>query len=82
MKKLFYSLFAFAALAMTSTSCSDELDNGAATNSNEAVVSFKVQLENEVGSRALIGDGTKAKNLFFAVYKAKDEILGLCSVAY
>ena len=71
MKKLFYSLFAFAALAMTSTSCSDELDNGT-TNDNEATVSFKVQLENEVGSRALIGDGTKAKNLFFAVYKAKD----------
>ena len=72
MKKLFYSLFAFAAMAMTSTSCSDELDNGGVTNSNEAVVSFKVQLENEAGSRALIGDGTKAKNLFFAVYKAKD----------
>lgn len=68
MKKLFYSLFALAAMAMTSTSCSDEIENGA-VNSNEAVVSFKVQLENAVGSRALIGDGTNAKYLAFAVYK-------------
>lgn len=72
MKKLFYSLFAFAALALTNTSCSDELENSASANGNEVAVSFKVELENATGSRALIGDGTKAKNLFFAVFKAKD----------
>ena len=68
MKKLIYPMFGLAALAMTNSSCSDELNNGT-TNDNEATVSFKVQLENAVGSRALIGDGTKAKYLFFAVYK-------------
>ena len=67
MKKLIYPMFALAALAMTNTSCSDEIENGA-VNSNEAVVSFKVQLENEVGSRA-IGDGTTATELHYAVYK-------------
>ena len=72
MKKLFYSLFALAALALTNTSCSDELENGASANGNEVAVSFEVELENAVESRALIGDGTKAKNLFFAVFKAKD----------
>lgn len=72
MKKLIYSLFALATMALTNTSCSDELENGTSTNSNEVAVSFKVELENAVGSRALIGDGTKAKNLFFAVFKAKD----------
>ena len=68
MKKMFYTLFALAAMAMTSTSCSDELENGASANGNEVAVSFKVQLENAVGSRA-IGDGTNAKYLAFAVYK-------------
>ena len=68
MKKLYYPLFALATLAMTSTSCSDELNNGTSADSNEATVSFKVQLENAVGSRA-IGDGTNAKYLAFAVYK-------------
>lgn len=62
MKKLFYSLFALAALALTNTSCSDELENGASANGNEVAVSFKVELENAVGSRA-IGDGTSAKYL-------------------
>ena len=68
MKKLIYSLFALAALALTNTSCSDELENGASANGNEVAVSFKVELENAVGSRA-IGDGTSAKYLAFAVYK-------------
>ena len=75
MKKLFYSLFAFAALAMTNSSCSDELETGTVTNSNEATVSFSIQLENEVGSRA-IGDGTTATELHYAVYKAKDGEIG------
>ena len=74
MKKMFYSMFALAAMAMTSTSCSDEIENGT-LNSNEAVVSFKVQLENEVGSRT-IGDGTTATELHYAVYKAKDGEIG------
>ena len=74
MKKLFYSLFALAALAMTNTSCSDELENGG-INPNEAAVTFTVQLENNVGSRA-IGDGTTAKNLYFAVYKAETGKIG------
>ena len=69
MKKLIYPLFALAALAMTNTSCQDELENGTSADSNEVAVSFKVQLENAVGSRALIGDGTNAKYLAFAVYK-------------
>ena len=68
MKKLIYSLFAFVALALTNTSCSDNLENGASANGNEVAVSFKVELENAVGSRA-IGDGTNAKYLAFAVYK-------------
>ena len=74
MKKLFYSMFAFAALAMTSTSCSDEIESGV-VNSNEAEVSFSVQLESAVGSRA-IGDGKTAKYLTFAVFKAEDGKIG------
>ena len=69
MKKLCYPLFALATLAMTNTSCSDELENGAVNNSNEATVSFNLQLENTVGSRT-IGDGETAKELHYAVYKA------------
>lgn len=75
MKKLYYPLFALAAMAMT-TSCQDEVENGASINSNEAVVNFDVQLENAEGSRALIGDGTKAKYLTFAVFKAKTGEIG------
>lgn len=75
MKKLFYSMFALAALAMTNTSCSDELMNEAGTNSNEATVSFNVKLENEVGSRA-VGDGTTAKELHYYVYKADNQTTG------
>ena len=75
MKKLYYPLFALATMAMT-TSCSDELDNGAASNSNEATVSFKVQLENTVGSRATIGDGTSAKYMTFAIFKAEANAIG------
>lgn len=67
-------MFALAALAMTNTSCSDELENGG-INANEAAVTFTVQLENNVGSRA-IGDGTTAKNLYFAVYKAETGKIG------
>ena len=61
-------MFALAAMAMTSTSCSDEIESGA-LNSNEATVSFNLQLENAVGSRAA-GDGTIATELHYAVYKA------------
>ena len=68
MKKLFYPMFALATMAMT-TSCSDELENGAVSNGNEAIVSFNLQLENAVGSRT-IGDGETAKELHYAVYKA------------
>ena len=67
MKKLIYSMFALAALAMTNTSCQDELES-AVNDANEVAVSFKVQLENAVGSRA-VGDGTTAKELQYAVYK-------------
>ena len=74
MKKMFYSMFALAAMAMTSTSCSDEIESGA-LNSNEAAVSFNLQLENAVGSRA-IGDGNTATELHYAVYKAKDGEIG------
>lgn len=70
MKKLFYSMFALAALAMTNTSCSDEMENTA--NSNEVAVTFNVQLENTVGSRA-VGDGTTATELQYAVYKVDAE---------
>ena len=74
MKKLFYPMFALATMAMT-TSCSDELENGAVSNGNEATVSFKVQLENEVGSRAVngkeAGNGSKATELHYAVYKVE-----------
>ena len=75
MKKLFYPMFALATMAMT-TSCSDELENGAVSNGNEATVSFKVQLEDAVGSRAL-GDGkTTAKYLTFAIFKAEANAIG------
>ena len=74
MKKMFYSMFALAAMAMTSTSCQDEIDNGG-MNKNEAVACFKLQLENAVGSRA-IGDGTTATELHYAVYKAKEGEIG------
>lgn len=74
MKKLFYSMFALAALAMTNTSCSDELENGG-INANEAAVTFTVQLENNVGSRAA-GDGTQATKLQYWVYKAEADTIG------
>ena len=74
MKKLFYPLFALAALAMTNTSCSDELENGG-INANEAAVTFTVQLENNVGSRAA-GDGTQATKLQYWVYKAEADTIG------
>lgn len=74
MKKLFYPLFALAAMAMT-TSCSDELENGVVQNSNEATVSFKVKLENAVGSRAA-GDGKTAKELLCFVYKWEEGKIG------
>lgn len=67
MKKLFYFLFALAAMLLTNTSCSDDLENSV-TSDNEATVSFKVQLESAVNSRA-VGDGTTAKELQYAVYK-------------
>ena len=77
MKKIFYSLFALASMAMTSTSCSDELENGTVSNSNEVQVSFNVQLENVTGSRA-VGDGKTAKELHYAVYKVdKDNSDGI-----
>ncbi len=76
MKKIFYSLFALASMAMT-TSCSDELENGTVSNSNEVQVSFNVQLENVTGSRA-VGDGKTAKELHYAVYKVdKDNSDGI-----
>ena len=75
MKKLIYPLFGLAALAMTNTSCSDELENGT-NNGNEVTVSFNVQLENATSSRALIGDGTTAKELQYAVYKADGDGIG------
>lgn len=74
MKKIFYPLFALAAMAMT-TSCSDELESGVVENSNEATVSFKVQLENNTGSRAA-GDGALTKYVTFAVFKAEDGKIG------
>lgn len=73
MKKLIYPLFALAALAMT-TSCSDELENKA-LDSNETIARFTVKLDEASGARA-IGDGTTAKNLYFAVYKAGDGVIG------
>ena len=71
MKKFFYPMFALATMAMT-TSCSDELENGAVSNGNEATVSFNLQLENAVGSRT-IGDGETATELHYAVYKAMEK---------
>ena len=74
MKKLFYPLFGLAALAMTNTSCSDDLENNGA-KANEAAVNFTVQLENKVGSR-VAGDGTQATKLQYWVYKAEDGAIG------
>lgn len=73
MKKLFYYMFALAALAMTNTSCQDEMENG--SNANEVAVTFDLQLENAVGSR-LAGDGTKATKLQYWVYKAETDTIG------
>lgn len=73
MKKLFYPLFALAALAMTNTSCQDEMENG--SNANEVAVTFDLQLENAVGARA-VGDGTKATKLQYWVYKAETDTIG------
>lgn len=75
MKKLFYSMFALAALAMTNTSCSDDLENNE-INANEVEVTFNVQLEKATGSRAAIGDGTTATELQYAVYKADGNGIG------
>ena len=75
MKKILFPMFALATMAMT-TSCSDELEKEAVANSNEATISFNLQLENAVGSRAA-GDGTIATELHYAVYKANaDNAIG------
>ena len=74
MKRLFYPFFALAALAMTNTSCQDEMENGS-SNANEVAVTFDLQLENAVGSR-LAGDGTKATKLQYWVYKAETDTIG------
>lgn len=67
MKKYFYSFFAAVALMLSATSCSqDELvDNG--TTGDEAVVTFNVEMEGQIASRA-IGDGQTVDQLFLAVY--------------
>ena len=74
MKKIFYSLFTLATMAMANTACTDELES-AVTDANEVAVTFEVQLENAAGSRA-IGDGTTAKELQYAVYKAEGDGIG------
>ena len=70
MKKLLIPLFALATL-LVNTSCSNEEWEEGDAAVNEVEVSFTAQLENKaVSTRGDIGDGTTAKYLTFAVYKA------------
>lgn len=73
MKKLFSSLFALSALLLANTSCSQDEWNDNGAEGNEVEVTFTTQLENAAATRAVIGDGTKAKHLYFSVYKADAE---------
>ncbi|MBO7197251.1 MAG: hypothetical protein J6V28_00435 [Tidjanibacter sp.] len=65
MKKLFVSMFAIAA-AVFATSCTNEVLPESFLG-DEAVVSFTVNTP-EVATRAEFGDGTKANDLYYAVY--------------
>ena len=59
MKKNYLFGMYVAAGMLLATSCSnDELE--VAQSGNEAQVTFSLGLENAIGSRALISDGTKA----------------------
>lgn len=76
MKKLLIPLFALATL-LVNTSCSNEEWEEGDAAVNEVEVSFTAQLENKaVSTRGDIGDGTTAKYLTFAVYKAVDGKMG------
>ena len=75
MKKLFTSVFALAAVLLANSSCSGDEWTEAPVSDNEIAVTFTAQLENAVATRA-IGDGTTAKYLTFAVFKAGDNTMG------
>ena len=67
MKKYFYSFFAAVALMLSATSCSQDELVGNGTTGDEAVVTFNVEMEGQIASRA-IGDGQTVDQLFLAVY--------------
>lgn len=72
MKKNYLLGMYVAAGMLLATSCSnDELE--VAQLENEAQVTFSLGLENAIGSRALISDGTKADKLVYAVYKLDEQ---------
>ena len=64
MKKLYYSLFAAAAMLLA-TSCSQEEDFG--QPSNVGLTTFSVSLDGTAGSRTA-GDGQTVDKLYYAVY--------------
>ena len=64
MKKLYYSLFAAAAMLLA-TSCSQEEDFG--QPSNVGLTTFSVSLDGTAGSRTA-GDGQTVNKLYYAVY--------------
>ena len=66
MKKSFF--FALAAAGLALASCSNEIEAPAA-GKGDVAVTFSTALPYSINSRAY-ADGTTAKNLYYAVYKA------------
>ena len=70
-KKLFISMFVATGMLLTTSCSNDELTT---VQSDEKVqVTFSLGVEDGIGSRALISDGTKADKLVYAVYKLDDQ---------
>ena len=66
-KNLFFCLFAAVGM-LSATSCqNDELKP--VQSGNEALVTLSLSLEDDLSTRAVISDGTKADKLIYAVYK-------------
>lgn len=65
-KKLILGMFAAAGMLLATSCTNDEFE--ATQSGNEAQVSFDLELEGHLGTKA-ISDGTKADKLVYAVYK-------------
>ena len=72
-KKLFFGMFAAASMLLATSCSNDELNE--VQSGNEAQITFSVGAKSGIGSRALVGDGTKADMLVWAVYNEAGTLL-------